>query len=118
MSALAKFRCGVAPIKLETGRYEKIAVDIRICPLCKITVECEKHILLFCNAYEHIMLPLLEKTRNLWPECIDLSDEDKLTMILLKSQPKPVTILFNTAQVRIFRPLSVLVFFCFFFKLI
>ena len=26
-SALAKFRIGVAPIKLETGRYENIAVD-------------------------------------------------------------------------------------------
>lgn len=26
MSALAKFRCGVAPMKLETGRYENIAI--------------------------------------------------------------------------------------------
>ena len=26
-SALAKFRCGVAPIRLETGRYEKLPVN-------------------------------------------------------------------------------------------
>lgn len=82
MSALAKFRCGVAPIKLETGRYENIAVDSRICPICKITVECEKHVLLPCNAYEHIRLSMLEKARNIRPDFVDLSDEDKLVFIL------------------------------------
>lgn len=31
-SAFAKFRCGVAPIKIETGRYESLAVEERVCP--------------------------------------------------------------------------------------
>ena len=31
-SAFAKFRCGVAPIKIETGRYENLDVNQRICP--------------------------------------------------------------------------------------
>ena len=31
-SALAKFRCGVAPIRLETGRYENLSVEQRVCP--------------------------------------------------------------------------------------
>lgn len=26
-SALAKFRCGIAPIRLETGRYERLSVN-------------------------------------------------------------------------------------------
>ena len=38
-SAIAKFRCGVAPIRLETGRYEHLNVDERICPICKTEVE-------------------------------------------------------------------------------
>ena len=40
-SALAKFCCGVAPIRLETGRYERLAVNNRICPLCNREVENE-----------------------------------------------------------------------------
>ena len=28
-SACAKFRCGVAPIRLETGRYERLSIDQR-----------------------------------------------------------------------------------------
>ncbi len=34
-SALAKFRAGVAPFRLETGWYEGLEVDDRICPICK-----------------------------------------------------------------------------------
>ena len=28
-SALAKFRCGVAPIRIETGRFERLKPDVR-----------------------------------------------------------------------------------------
>ena len=32
-SALAKFRSGVAPIRIETGRYQKLPVnELRLCP--------------------------------------------------------------------------------------
>ena len=31
----AQFRCGVAPLKPETCRYEGIDVDDRICPFCR-----------------------------------------------------------------------------------
>jgi len=80
-SALAKFRIGVAPIKLETGRYENISVDRRICPICKTAVECEKHVLLSCNANEHIRSPLMEKASHM-QEFVNLGDEDKLIYIL------------------------------------
>ena len=33
-SAMAKFRCCVAPIKLETGRYNGTPVNNRICEMC------------------------------------------------------------------------------------
>ncbi len=33
-SALAKFCCGVAFIRLETGRYEHLDIYDRICPIC------------------------------------------------------------------------------------
>ena len=47
-SALSKFRSGVAPLRLETGRYEGLEVDQRICPICHSSVEDEKHVLLHC----------------------------------------------------------------------
>ena len=48
-SALAKFRAGVAPLRLETGRYENLAVNQRTCFNCRDSVECERHVLLHCS---------------------------------------------------------------------
>ena len=50
-SALSKFRSGGAPLRLETGRYEGLEVDQRICPICHSSVEDEKHVLLQCSLY-------------------------------------------------------------------
>ena len=47
-SALAKFRAGVAPLRIETGRYENIPPEHRYCFICKDTVEDESHVLLQC----------------------------------------------------------------------
>ena len=58
-SAYAKFRCGTAPIKLETGRYEGIPVEDRICPVCQNGVEDEQHVLLECPKYDDIRTQLL-----------------------------------------------------------
>ena len=33
-SALAKFRCGFAPIRIETGRFERLALEDRKCINC------------------------------------------------------------------------------------
>ena len=46
-SAYAKFRCGVAPLKIETGRYEALLVENRLCfnDTCigNNMIESEKH---------------------------------------------------------------------------
>ena len=47
-SAFSKFRCGVAPLRIETGRYENLNVDSRVCFNCNNEVEDEKHVLLQC----------------------------------------------------------------------
>ena len=53
-SAFAKFRCGVAPLKLETGRYEGIIEIDRLCPICNNDIEDECHVVLKCTAYQDI----------------------------------------------------------------
>ena len=53
-SALAKLRCDVAPIRLESGRYEHLPEDQRLCPFCNDCVESELHVLLNCDIYSDI----------------------------------------------------------------
>ncbi len=43
-SAFAKFRCGVAPLRIETGRYENLDVRDRLCPFCVNNIENETHV--------------------------------------------------------------------------
>ena len=53
-SAIAKFRLGIAPIRLETGRYEGLPETERLCPLCQIEIENEEHVLIKCSFYDDI----------------------------------------------------------------
>ena len=47
-SAFAKFRCGVAPLKIETDRYEGVSIENRTCfnNICNVNncIENEKHV--------------------------------------------------------------------------
>ena len=54
-SAYAKFRCSVAPINLETGRYglNRVPVDQRLCEECNV-VEDECHVIMYCTLYTDI----------------------------------------------------------------
>ena len=55
-SALSEFRLGVAPIRVETGRYERLPVSERICFHCKTCVEDELHVLIDCPLYNELRL--------------------------------------------------------------
>ena len=81
-SAYAKFRCGTAPIKLETGRYEGLAVEERICPVCHEGVEDERHVLLECPMYNDIRMELLRKITTVIDNIYVLSKCEILKFIL------------------------------------
>jgi hypothetical protein len=84
-SALAKFRCGVAPLRLETGRYERgrIPVHERVCMLCDgIEVEDEDHVVLRCPLYMDLRNELFTEAQNVNAAFIELSDVDKLSFLL------------------------------------
>lgn len=53
-SACVKLRCGVAPLRLETGRYERLQLDERFCFHWANKVESEKHVLLECPLYDDL----------------------------------------------------------------
>ena len=47
-SVFAKFRCGVAQLRIETGPYENLSFEERLCPFCNF-VEDEIHVMFVCS---------------------------------------------------------------------
>ncbi len=85
-SAMSKFRCGVAPLKIETGRYENIPLEARICFNCNSlhdinVVESEMHVLTECSLYADLREPLFEKAQNMIPNFHMMSNLDKMCNI-------------------------------------
>jgi hypothetical protein len=81
-SLLSQFRCGILPLRVETGRYVGEPVETRLCKFCNLnTVEDEKHFLLSCELYDVIR-------QNVYSDIIlqtaytSLSSDDKLAFLL------------------------------------
>jgi len=81
-SAYTKFRCGVAPLRLETGRYDGTPLDLRICPLCKLAVESEIHVMFHCQFYQNIREDVLPRAYEINTNFSNLSNEEKLVFML------------------------------------
>ena len=81
-SALAKFRCGVAPLRLETGRYEGLTEEERLCPLCNIEIENELHVITKCDIYDDLRLVLYDEAIAVNENFANLCDMDKLVFLL------------------------------------
>ena len=84
-SAFAKFRCGVAPLRIETGRYERLQVNERVCFNCNNMIEDEEHVLLHCPLYSSERFMLFEYARMFYQDFDVLTDKDKLIHILQDS---------------------------------
>ena len=93
-SAFSKFRCGVAPIRLETGRYENLAEPQRICPICFIDVESELHVLLKCPVYVQERQILFDKARKVNLNFDTINDIEKLKFLF--SNPDMIRITAKT----------------------
>jgi len=51
-SLMAQIRCGILPLKIETGRFTKLAVEERVCTMCNLgKVEDEVHFVVECPFY-------------------------------------------------------------------
>ena len=88
-SSIAKFWCGVAPIRIETGRFERLKEEDRVCAPCNVT-ETEKHVLIDCPFYFDLRFELLQSCKRPCDTFETFNDEDKLNFIL--ANPNVVTI--------------------------
>jgi hypothetical protein len=86
--ALAKFRCGVAPLALETGRYRQIAVEDRTCFNCSGKIENEMHVLAVCPLYNDLRQCAYTKIVGLVPGFGILNDWNKVDTLL--SDPRSI----------------------------
>ena len=66
----------VAPIKLETGRYENLSLDERKCFICD-AVESKCHVICECPLYEDLRNALFAKAENVVPNFYVLSNFEK-----------------------------------------
>ena len=86
-SAYAKFRCRVAPIKLETVRYgqNRIPIDQRLCESCGV-VEDEYHVLIECNMYKDIRHNLFNEITTVELDFREQSIDTQFLQILSNSR--------------------------------
>ena len=84
MRALAQFRTGVAPIRIETGRYERgrLPVERRVCFKCQNKVEDELHVITACPLYANLRHQLYNSALQINTDFNLLNDRDKLNFIL------------------------------------
>ena len=93
-SSMAKFRCGVAPLRIETGRYEGLSEDHRTCPICKSGIENETHVLLTCYLYEEFRTTLFNTALEICNNFDSFSDAEKMKFIF--SNPNMIRICAKT----------------------
>ena len=81
-SADAKFRCEVAPIRLETGRYERLSEGSRPCFNCVNLIENEEHVLLKCPVYKDLREVMFRVLSEEFPALMNMNDQELLSSIL------------------------------------
>ena len=86
-SAYAKFRCGVAPIKIETCRYglNRLPVEQRVCEECQV-VEDECHVIMHCTLYTDIRDQLFIEICDITSHFQTLTPDDQFLMIMSDPQ--------------------------------
>ena len=78
--AFAKFRCGVAPLRIETSRFENKPLEERKCPFCDI-VETESHVLLDCDTYSDLRQDIFNRATKIDRAFDTFSAVDKIRFL-------------------------------------
>ena len=82
-SLLAQFRSGILPLRVETGRYQNIPPEFRLCLMCNENVcEDETHFMFDCSLYDNIRCNYFSKIIQCYPEFTECTISDKLKIIM------------------------------------
>ena len=82
-SLLAKFRCGILQLRIETGRFINEKLEDRVCQMCKNdNIEDEYHFLCICPLYDNFRKTLYDNVSNKYDEFHLLADKLKFDFLL------------------------------------
>ena len=85
-SILAQFRCGILPLKIETGRYVGIEIAKRKCELCDFgELEDELHFLVQCPHYDDYRECLFNKAKMFYTDFDNIPDDVKMVILMSDS---------------------------------
>ena len=95
-SLVSQFRCGILPLKVETGRYHQIPREFRLCIFCQNNdIEDEIHFFFHCNFYATLRFEYMEKIFDIYPRFPDLDENEKLKIcmnsVLIKDTARFIT---------------------------
>ena len=82
ISTFAKIRISCHKLHIEEGRYRKIPLQERICQLCNVEVEDEKHFVLSCSKLETCRKSFYDKINDIYPAFSFMNISDKFKYIL------------------------------------
>ena len=80
-SAFTKFRMGVAPLRIETGRYERLEENKKVCFNWDDAAEYEEHALLDCPLYQELRKIWITKLTHYRPDFCLKMNQEKLVYI-------------------------------------
>ena len=101
-SILAQFRSGILPLAVETGRFNNIPVEYRLCRYCNENeIEDEIHFLLNCSAYNEFRFNMTNKAANINTNFWNLPINIKIKLLMSSSVIRETTtFLYNAYQKR------------------
>jgi hypothetical protein len=77
-STIAQLRSGILPLQIETGRYQQIPENFRLCMFCNDqVVEDEKHFLFDCTLYNTVRLKFVKGLTEKYPLFSELDVTEK-----------------------------------------
>ena len=99
-AAFAKFRAGVAPLRIETGRYEGLHQSRRVCPFCQAYVEDEYHLIFDCDLYNELRQELFQTAVIHNPFFANMPNEDNHIFVQQPAYDKTLcqNLLFNSSK--------------------
>ena len=82
-SYVAQLRCGILPLKIETGRFKRLPIEQRICDMCNLNeIEDEKHFICICPSYEIYRIQMYNNIQANCTTFSELTTDEKFVYIL------------------------------------
>ncbi len=84
LSLMAQLRCGILPLRIETGRYgpKPLKPEERICQLCNKDPETEIHFLFSCDKYADLREQFFNEISNMHNDFMSYDVNEKFKLIM------------------------------------